>query len=81
MLPGAGVDDRDASDPVTHAICHEMAHTLTDVVVRRMGLGAAGDPGDTIANQVASRMQAALGWSQERKQREIEALRSFYNVV
>ena len=80
-LPGAGLDDRDASDPVMHAICHEMAHTLIDVVVRRMGLGAGAHPGDTIADQVASRMQTALGWSEERKQREIEALRSFYNVV
>jgi glycerol-3-phosphate dehydrogenase len=81
VLPGAGLDDRDAPDPVLHAIRHEMAQTLTDVVVRRTGLGAAGHPGETVANEIAGRMQTALAWSQERKQREVEALRSFYQVV
>ena len=81
LLPGAGLDDRDAPEPVLHAIRHEMAHTLIDVVVRRTGLGAAGHPDEGIVNDVASRMQTALGWSPDRKQREIGALRSFYEVV
>ena len=81
VLPGGGLDDRDAPDPVLHAVRHEMAQTLTDVLVRRTGLGAAGHPGETVANEIASRMQTSLGWSQERKQREVEALRSFYQMV
>ncbi len=81
VLPEAGLDDRDASDPVLHAIRDEMAQTLVDVVVRRTGLGAAGHPGDDVATDIAGRMQAAIGWSEERKRREIEALRVFYEVL
>jgi glycerol-3-phosphate dehydrogenase len=81
VLPGAGRDDRDAPEPVLHAIRDEMAHTLIDVIVRRLGVGAAGHPGEQAANDVAGRMQTALGWSPERKQRELDALRAFYDIV
>ena len=46
VLPGAGLNDRDHDDPVAHAMREEMAQTLSDVVIRRTGLGAAGYPGD-----------------------------------
>ena len=46
VLPGARLDDRDHEDPIAHAVREEMAHTLSDVVIRRTGLGAAGYPGD-----------------------------------
>jgi glycerol-3-phosphate dehydrogenase len=81
VLPGAALNDRDAADPVLHAIREEMAHTLIDVVVRRTGLGATGYPGDGIAKEMAVRMQSALAWSDERRQQELQALRSFYEVV
>ena len=80
-LPGAGLNDVDVSDPIVHAIREEMAQTLVDVVVRRTGLGSAGHPGDAVASDVAGRMRAVLGWSEDRTQREIEALRNFYQVV
>jgi len=80
-LPGAGLNDADVSDPIVHAIREEMAQTLVDVVVRRTGLGSAGHPGDAVASDVAGRMRAVLGWSEDRTQREIEALRNFYQVV
>ncbi len=66
--------------PVAHAIREEMAQTLSDVVIRRTGLGAAGYPGDAIVADIANRMQIATGWSEERKRRECEALRAFYEV-
>ena len=81
VLPEAGLDDRDAPDPVLHAVRHEMAQTLVDVVVRRTGLGAAGYPGDGIAHEMAVRTQAAAGWSGERTQREFAALKAFYDVL
>jgi len=81
VLPDAGLDDRDAADPILHAIRDEMAHTLVDVVVRRTGLGAAGHPGDYVAADLAGRMQTAAGWSEERKRCEIEALKAFYDVL
>jgi glycerol-3-phosphate dehydrogenase len=81
VLPGAGLGDRDPADPVMYAIRDEMAHTLADVIVRRTELGAAGYPGEHIVMDVANRMQSAMGWSEERKRREIEALRRVYEVV
>jgi glycerol-3-phosphate dehydrogenase len=80
VLPEASLDDLDPPDPVSHAIREEMAVTLTDVVVRRTGIGAAGYPGDEASKTVADRMQAELGWSDERKSAELEALRRFYEI-
>jgi glycerol-3-phosphate dehydrogenase len=81
ILPGAGMDDRDPADPVLYAVQEEMAHSLTDVVVRRIGLGGLGYPGDVVANEVAGRMQQVLGWSDERIQTERAALRDFYKIT
>jgi glycerol-3-phosphate dehydrogenase len=74
------LDDRDPSDPVIHAIREEMALTLTDVVIRRTGLGAAGYPGDAAARDVAARMQSECAWSDERTSAEIESLKRFYDL-
>ncbi len=81
ILPGAGMDDRDPSDPILYAVQEEMAHSLIDVVVRRTGLGGLGYPGDVVANDIAGRMQQVLGWSDERVQTERAALRDFYKVT
>jgi glycerol-3-phosphate dehydrogenase len=81
VLPGAALDDRQAADPVLDAIRDEMAHTLTDVIVRRTGFGAAGYPGDAVVDTVAARMQPALGWTDDRRQREIQSVRRFYEVM
>jgi len=80
LLPDASLEDRDPPDPIIHAIREEMAQTLADVVVRRTGLGAAGYPGDVASNNVANRIQAELGWSDERTAQELAALRRFYEI-
>lgn len=80
-LPEAGLADRDGGDPVVQALRDEMAQTLEDVIVRRTGLGAAGHPGEGVADEVAARMQAAMGWSEERKGREIDKLNAFYRIL
>lgn len=80
VLPGAALDDRDPEDAVAHAIHDEMAHTLSDVVIRRTGLGAAGKPADAVVAGIADRMQTILGWSDERKTREVETLKQFYEI-
>jgi glycerol-3-phosphate dehydrogenase len=80
-LPGAAITDRESDDPAGHAVRSEMAQTLTDLLVRRTGLGAAGYPGDAVAVAHADLMQRALGWSDERKQREIDALKHFYDLA
>ncbi len=81
VLPDAAIDDRHPSDPISHAIQEEMACTLTDVVVRRTGVGALGYPGDAGAGAAAGRMQQLLGWSDERVQSELAALRAFYRIT
>jgi glycerol-3-phosphate dehydrogenase len=81
VLPGTSLDDREPADPISHAIREEMAHTLTDVVVRRMGLGSLGYPGEAVATDIAERMQDLLGWSDERKATELESLRRFYEIL
>ena len=75
------MDDPDPPDPIAYAIQEEMAHTLTDVVVRRTGQGALGYPGDAAANDAAKRMQQLLGWSDERVRTERAALRDFYRIT
>ena len=74
------MDDRDPSDPIAYAIREEMAQTLSDVVIRRTGLGATGTPADSVVNDVAGRMQNVLGWSDQRKTTELEALKRFYEI-
>ena len=81
VLPKAGLEDHDPSDPIAHALGEEMAQTLSDVVVRRTGLGAAGYPGDAIVSDVAMRMQQLLGWSGERTNTERTALLDFYKIT
>jgi hypothetical protein len=53
---------------------------LSDVVVRRTGLGAAGFPGDEVAGNIALRMQHALGWTDSRRTDELRALKAFYEI-
>jgi glycerol-3-phosphate dehydrogenase len=65
---------------VLEAVRHEMAVTLEDVVVRRTGLGAAGYPGDELVQRCAILVQQELGWSDERVEDEIGAVRRFYDL-
>jgi glycerol-3-phosphate dehydrogenase len=63
---------------IAWAARNEMALTLRDGVLRRTPLGALGHPGDAAAARAAAIMGAELGWSEERRRQELEALRAFY---
>jgi glycerol-3-phosphate dehydrogenase len=63
---------------IIHAGRTEMVCTLTDAVVRRTGLGAAGYPGDEPARRAAELLAGELGWDAARVARELAALRRFY---
>jgi glycerol-3-phosphate dehydrogenase len=89
---------RDADDPLPapaslgaglerltdHAVEHEFARRLEDVLRRRSARWLDADHGRAASQEVAARMAARLGWSPERtreelagwemKQNEIEAL-------
>ncbi len=66
---------------VVYAIRHEMALTLTDIVARRIQLGAAGYPGDVASRRCAEIMRDECGWSDARVDQELCALRDFYRPV
>jgi glycerol-3-phosphate dehydrogenase len=57
---------------IVHAVRHEMAQKLSDVVMRRTELGAAGPPAVATLRNCAQIMAAELGWTQARIEREID---------
>lgn len=63
---------------VRHAVCEEMAQKLTDVVLRRTELGSAGAPDEHALATCAEMMSPLLGWSKERRNREIAEVRAMY---
>ena len=63
---------------VIHAIRHEMALTLADIVVRRSELGAMGHPGEAITRAAAAIAAEELDWDAARRDREIAAVDAFY---
>ena len=57
---------------VDYLIQEEMACTLSDIVLRRTGLGSAECPSRKILAEIAAVMAAILDWDEERKKKEIE---------
>lgn len=64
---------------VYHAVRHEMALHLEDVVIRRTDLGTLGFPGENALQDCADIMAGELGWSAVQKSAEIETVRSYYS--
>ena len=59
---------------VEHAINHEMALTLADVIGRRTELGATGLPSIVTLQKCASLIGREFQWSPERQQQEIDSV-------
>jgi len=66
---------------VLYAVREEMAHTLSDVIFRRTGLGSAGNPGDAVLYDCADLMGKELHWDERRKEKEIEQVKNMYTIV
>jgi len=66
---------------IVNAVRHEMAVTLSDVLLRRTGLGSAGYPGDGIVDACAAVMAAECGWDSARVTQEKADVRAFYAPV
>jgi glycerol-3-phosphate dehydrogenase len=64
---------------IIHAIRHEMAHTLTDVIRRRTPLGAAGPPPPNVLHTCAHLIAAELGWLTQKTEEEVTAVIHSYN--
>jgi len=65
---------------VLHVIRHEAALRLTDVVVRRTGLGAAGEPPRGAVQSAARIAAEELGWDDRRTTEEIAAVERIYAI-
>jgi glycerol-3-phosphate dehydrogenase len=63
---------------VLYAAREEMAHSLSDVVLRRTELGGGGNPGHEILVQCADLLGDELGWDTEQRKNEIDKLVSCY---
>ena len=65
---------------VLHAIRHEHACRLADIVLRRTAAGAAGHPGADAVAAAADLAAAELGWDEHRRAEEVAALERTYRV-
>ena len=63
---------------ILFGIRHEMAHTLTDVLMRRTDLGTAGMASSEQINAVADLMANELNWSTDQKTKEIQDYKKLY---
>lgn len=62
---------------VAFAIREEFAQTLIDIVYRRTMIGLDADQGRAVYAAIAELAGTELGWSAERRSREIELLRAY----
>jgi glycerol-3-phosphate dehydrogenase len=65
---------------VIHAVRHEMAWTLLDIIQHRTELGATGMPSLNVLQKCAEIMSCELGWSLERQRQEIDCVRQAYPI-
>lgn len=66
---------------VVHAVREEMARTLSDVLLRRLPLGAATLPGREAVAASAAIMARELGWDEARTGAEVSDLERFYALT
>ncbi|MDE3155215.1 MAG: glycerol-3-phosphate dehydrogenase/oxidase [Acidobacteriota bacterium] len=66
---------------LVYAVRHEMVCTLTDAVVRRTGMGAAGYPGHQAAAAAAAIVAGELEWDADRTAAELQELKEFYRPL
>jgi glycerol-3-phosphate dehydrogenase len=71
----------DIGAQILFAIHEEMAMTLSDVVMRRTGIGQLGDPGAQTLQAAAALMTQELGWDAARQTREIAAASRNFRLV
>jgi glycerol-3-phosphate dehydrogenase len=63
---------------VLHAIRKEQATRLSDIVIRRTGMGAMGRPPDEAVRACAVLAAAELGWDAQRTSDEVRRVQDFY---
>lgn len=76
LRPPAGAPGPSVADQVAHAVRHEKAATLADILLRRTGLGFDPDRGLAAAPEVARLAAPLLGWDDAAVQRALEDYRA-----
>ncbi len=66
---------------VLYAVRNEMAKTLSDVALRRTDLGCKGAPGSKPLSLCADLMAEELGWSDTKRQQEVEVTKRIYDII
>lgn len=66
---------------IVYAVREEMAVTLADAVLRRTETGTRGHPGAAAIEAAAQLMAAELGWSDERRAKEVQSLGRVYEAA
>ncbi|MDE0838738.1 MAG: glycerol-3-phosphate dehydrogenase/oxidase [Kiritimatiellae bacterium] len=66
---------------VVHAIKHECALTLEDVIMRRTGVGATGNPGAPLIEAVANEMAPLLDWSDTHTRDQIDSASARFTLA
>ena len=66
---------------VVHVIRTEMAMRLSDIVIRRTALGAAGHPGGVALRACAAIAAGELGWDDTRMRNEVDDVERFYHMA
>jgi glycerol-3-phosphate dehydrogenase len=69
------------SAEIGYAVDHAQARRLADAVLRRTAIGAAGHPGAAALERAATVMAEKLGWTADRRVKEIEAVEAVYPRV
>ena len=65
---------------IVYAIRNEMAHTLSDLLLRRTGIGLLGHPGKKQLQEIATLAATELNWSEEKTQKEISIINQLLQV-
>ena len=79
LLEALGVHG-DIAGQVVFAAREEMAVKLSDVILRRTGIGQFGPPLRPVLETAARLMGTELGWGEERRQKEIESLAPWFET-
>ena len=74
--------NRDGELPAqaVHAVRHEMARSLLDIVLRRTGIATLGNPGEAVLRRVAAAVAPELGWDEGHVAREVQAAMDFLTL-
>ncbi len=63
---------------IPYVMDHEMVARLTDLMVRRLGIGGLGEPREETIEYCVGVMAEALSWNADEKQGNIDELRDYY---